>query len=143
MNIKLREKKRKKRIIKYNKMNLKLNLLLLICLINLNKSLKVPNPLNELFHNIFIENDYSTLVRPTVNATNRISRVETELKLLQIDLDEKYQELISTAWIEMTWFDGRLTWNPDDYDGITEITVDVNRIWVYLFYNHYPKLKTL
>ena len=128
MNIKLREKK--KRTIKYNKMNLKLNLLLLICLINLNKSLKVPNPLNELFHNIFIENDYSTLVRPTVNATNRISRVETELKLLQIDLDEKYQELISTAWIEMTWFDSRLTWNPDDYDGITEITVDVDRIWV-------------
>ena len=130
MNIKLREKK--KRTIKYNKMNLKLNLLLLICLINLNKSLKVPNPLNELFHNIFIENDYSTLVRPTVNATNRISRVETELKLLQIDLDEKYQELISTAWIEMTWFDSRLKWNPDDYDGITELTVDVNRIWVII-----------
>jgi hypothetical protein len=123
-----------RRISKYNKMNLKFNLLILLLLINLNKSLKVPNPLNELFHNIFIENDYSTLVRPTVNATNRISRVETELKLLQIDLDEKYQELISTAWIEMTWFDSRLTWNPDDYDGITEITVDVDRIWVINYY---------
>jgi hypothetical protein len=123
-----------RRISKYNKMNLKFNLLILLFLINLNKSLKVPNPLNELFHNIFIENDYSTLVRPTVNATNRISRVETELKLLQIDLDEKYQELISTAWIEMTWFDSRLTWNPDDYDGITEITVDVDRIWVINYY---------
>ena len=30
-----------------------------------------------------------------------LTHVNTELKLLQIDLDEKYQELISTVWIEM------------------------------------------
>ena len=88
------------------------------------------DPLKELFKKIFIDNDYATFVRPRLNKSKRITRVETELKLLQIDLDEKYQELISTAWIEMTWFDDRLKWNPDDYDGITEITVDVDRIWV-------------
>jgi hypothetical protein len=88
------------------------------------------DPLKELFLKIFIEKDYSTLVRPTLNATSRLTRVETELKLLQIDLDEKYQELISTAWIEMIWFDNRLTWNPDEFDGITEITVNVDKIWV-------------
>ena len=102
------------------------------------------NPLNELFNNILFKNDYSTLARPIVNSTNKITRVETELKLLQIDLDEKYQELISTAWIEMTWFDDRLKWNPDEYDGITEITVDVDRIWVniyiYLLYEFGSKL---
>jgi len=102
------------------------------------------NPLNELFNNILLKNDYSTLARPIVNSTNKITRVETELKLLQIDLDEKYQELISTAWIEMTWFDNRLEWNPDDYDGITEITVGVDKIWVnvyiYLFYEYDSKL---
>jgi hypothetical protein len=91
------------------------------------------NPLNELFNNILFKNDYSTLARPIVNSTNKITRVETELKLLQIDLDEKYQELISTAWIEMTWFDNRLEWNPDDYDGITEITVGVDKIWVNIY----------
>jgi hypothetical protein len=90
------------------------------------------DPLKELFLKIFIEKDYSTLVRPTLNATSRLTRVETELKLLQIDLDEKYQELISTAWIEMIWFDNRLTWNPDEYDGITEITVNVDKIWVHI-----------
>ena len=94
------------------------------------------NPLNELFNNILFKNDYSTLARPIVNSTNKITRVETELKLLQIDLDEKYQELISTAWIEMTWFDGRLKWNPDDYDGITEMTVDVDKIWVNIYQNN-------
>ena len=90
------------------------------------------NPLNDLIHKLLINKDYVILVRPTLNATSRLTRIETELKLLQIDLDEKYQELISTAWIEMTWFDSRLTWNPNDYDGITELTVDVNRIWVLI-----------
>ncbi len=102
------------------------------------------DPLKELFKKIFINNDYGTFVRPRLNTSNRKTRVETELKLLRIDLDEKYQELISTAWIEMTWFDNRLEWNPDDYDGITEITVGVDKIWVnvyiYLFYEYDSKL---
>ncbi len=94
------------------------------------ENFKSDNTLSDLFLKIFIERDYSNSVRPTLNATSRLTRIETELKLLQIDLDEKYQELISTAWIEMIWFDNRLTWNPDDYNGITEITLDVNKIWV-------------
>ena len=92
------------------------------------------NPLNDLIHKLLINKDYAILVRPTLNATSRLTRVETELKLLQIDLDEKYQELISTAWIEMIWFDNRLIWNPNDFDGIKEITLDINKIWVNHFY---------
>ena len=93
------------------------------------------DPLKELFKKIFIDNDYATFVRPRLeNSSNRITRIETELKLLQIDLDEKYQELISTAWIEMIWFDNRLIWNPNDFDGIKEITLDINKIWVNHFY---------
>ena len=91
---------------------------------------KIKNPIQDLFHKIFTENEYSALARPIISTTNTITRIETELKLLQIDLDEKYQELISTAWIEMTWLDNRLEWNPKDYNGITEITISVDRIWV-------------
>ena len=39
------------------------------------------------------------MLRP--HDSDGITRVFTELKLLQIDLDEKYQELIATVWIEM------------------------------------------
>jgi hypothetical protein len=42
------------------------------------------------------------MLRPHDN--NGITHVNTELKLLQIDLDEKYQELIATVWIEMVIF---------------------------------------
>lgn len=55
--------------------------------------------LDKLFVKIFETEDYNTMLRPHDN--NGITHVNTELKLLQIDLDEKYQELIATVWIEM------------------------------------------
>jgi hypothetical protein len=39
------------------------------------------------------------MIRP--HDINGLTNVNIELKLLQIDLDEKYQELISTVWLEM------------------------------------------
>ena len=46
------------------------------------------------------------------------------------DLDEKYQELISTVWVEMSWVDERLSWDPDAFNGIKEITLSVDKLWV-------------
>jgi hypothetical protein len=71
---------------------------------------------------------YNKLVRPVNNLTG-LTDVHTELKLLQINLDEKFQELISTVWIEMSWADDRLVWNASDYDDISEITLPVENIW--------------
>ena len=39
-----------------------------------------------------------------------------------------------TPWIEMIWFDNRLKWNPNEFDGIKEITLDINKIWINYFY---------
>jgi len=55
--------------------------------------------LERLFDRIFLNEDYNNLVRP--EDMNGLTQVQTELKLLQIDLDEKYQQLISTVWLEM------------------------------------------
>ena len=55
--------------------------------------------LEKLFDRIFLDEDYNSLVRP--ENEDSLTQVATELKLLQIDLDEKYQQLISTVWLEM------------------------------------------
>ncbi len=55
--------------------------------------------LDKLFIKIFHADEYNQMLRP--HNINGLTRVNIELKLLQIDLDEKYQELISTVWIEM------------------------------------------
>jgi hypothetical protein len=55
--------------------------------------------LDQLFIKIFHTDEYNQMLRP--HNINGLTHVNIELKLLQIDLDEKYQELISTVWIEM------------------------------------------
>jgi hypothetical protein len=44
--------------------------------------------------------------------------------------DEKYQELVSTVWMEMSWVDQRLRWDPTEFGNITEITLPVSKLWV-------------
>ncbi|RMZ97987.1 neuronal acetylcholine receptor subunit alpha-2-like [Brachionus plicatilis] len=85
--------------------------------------------LEKLIDKIFKVNHYNLLVRP-VEKESGLTFVATELKVLQIDLDEKYQELLSTVWIEMTWTDSRLSWDPKMFDNITEITLPISQIWV-------------
>ena len=30
----------------------------------------------------------------------------------------------------MKWYDNRLSWDPDDFNGIKEITLPVSKLWV-------------
>ncbi len=48
--------------------------------------------------------------------------------------DEKYEKLVSTVWLEMTWDDVRFKWDPADYDNITEITLPASKLWVMNFF---------
>ena len=65
----------------------------------MNAKSKNMSSLERLFDRIFLNEDSNNLVRP--EDMNGLTQVQTELKLLQIDLDEKYQQLISTVWLEM------------------------------------------
>ena len=48
--------------------------------------------LEKLLNRIYVDGDYNNEVRPFNQGDQ--TKVETELKLLQIDLDEKYQQLV-------------------------------------------------
>ena len=56
-----------------------------------NKSSNNRLSLERLLKRIYIDDDYNSEVRPF--GSNDLTIVETDLKLLQIDLDEKFQEL--------------------------------------------------
>ena len=62
--------------------------------------------LPKLLKRIYIDDNYDNELRPF--GQDDITKVETELKLLQIELDEKYQKLVSTVWIEMVKFNLKL-----------------------------------
>jgi len=52
-----------------------------------------------LLKKIYIVDNYNNEVRPFDEGDQ--TKIETELKLLQIDLDEKYQQLVYTILIQI------------------------------------------
>ncbi len=42
-------------------------------------------------------------------------------------------------WLEMTWNDTRLAWDPLKFNNLTEITLPFNKVWVIINY----KVKSL
>ncbi|XP_030643585.1 neuronal acetylcholine receptor subunit alpha-7 [Chanos chanos] len=86
---------------------------------------------NELMTN------YNRLERPVLNDSAPIV-VELGLTLLQIiDVDEKNQVLITNAWLQLSWNDVYLTWNPDNYPGVQNLRFPSSQIWTpdILLYN--------
>ena len=45
-----------------------------------------------------------------------------------IDLDEKNQIMTTNIWLSLYWHDTYMTWEPEDYGGIT-----VNKMYLQLF----------
>lgn len=53
------------------------------------------------------------------------------LKLEQIvSLDEKNQIMTTSSFIGIYWYDTRLSWNPNDVNGIEEIQIPVKSVWI-------------
>ncbi|XP_033632820.1 acetylcholine receptor subunit alpha-like 1 [Asterias rubens] len=74
--------------------------------------------------------------RPLVNSSKAV-HVTIRLRIDQIvEFDVSKQQLTVNGWLEMTWKDEYLVWNPDNYDGVNEIFVSESDIWI-------PKLKLL
>ncbi|PIO76186.1 Cation transporter family protein, partial [Teladorsagia circumcincta] len=46
-----------------------------------------------------------------------------------IDVDEKNQVLTTNLWLEMKWFDSKLTWDPAKYGGLRTLHIPSDLIW--------------
>jgi hypothetical protein len=40
------------------------------------------------------------------------------------------QILTSQAWLKIIWNDPRLAWDPEEWDGINEISLDASQLWI-------------
>ena len=81
-----------------------------------------------LMKNLF--NDHQPMVRP-VKYDYQAVNVTFNMRLFQlIAINEKEQVMEVAAWIRQFWMDSKLRWNPHDYNGITEINVPPEVLWV-------------
>ncbi|XP_061873817.1 neuronal acetylcholine receptor subunit beta-3 isoform X2 [Colius striatus] len=73
---------------------------------------------------------YQKWVRPVENSNNTI-KVLFGLKISQlVDVDEKNQLMTTNVWLKQEWIDHKLSWNPEEYGGITAIRVPSESLWL-------------
>ncbi|XP_005997427.3 acetylcholine receptor subunit gamma [Latimeria chalumnae] len=74
--------------------------------------------------------DYNSNLRPAENEGDIIN-VTLKLTLTNlISLNEIEEALTTNVWIEMTWRDYRLQWNPHEHHNITCLRVPSKMVWL-------------
>ncbi|XP_044133590.1 5-hydroxytryptamine receptor 3A-like [Bufo gargarizans] len=73
---------------------------------------------------------YNKGVRP-VQDWRKATDVYVDLFIYAILAVEEKEQLITTyIWYHQSWFDEFLTWDPEEFDNVTKISVPVSWIWV-------------
>uniref|UniRef100_A0A8C6UHJ1 5-hydroxytryptamine (serotonin) receptor 3B n=1 Tax=Neogobius melanostomus TaxID=47308 RepID=A0A8C6UHJ1_9GOBI len=84
--------------------------------------------LNQLTRSLL--RNYNNGVRPVHNWTTTTT-VSLDLVLQSVlDVDGKTQTVTTSIWYKQTWTDEFLVWDPEDFDGITELSLSSDAIWV-------------
>ncbi|XP_013406738.1 neuronal acetylcholine receptor subunit alpha-10 [Lingula anatina] len=82
--------------------------------------------------------DYDKNARPVANSSDNVT-VRLDMALHQLfDVDERNQLLHTNAWMRVKWWDNKLTWDPANYSGLTEVVLDVALLWIpdIMLYNN-------
>uniref|UniRef100_A0A665X1X9 Cholinergic receptor, nicotinic, beta 4 (neuronal) n=1 Tax=Echeneis naucrates TaxID=173247 RepID=A0A665X1X9_ECHNA len=73
---------------------------------------------------------YNPLIRPAVNRTERVT-VKLQVSLAQlISVNEREQIMTTNVWLTQHWVDYRLSWDPDQYEGIDKLRIPSRHIWL-------------
>jgi len=73
--------------------------------------------------------NYNKLVRPVVNVTDAVT-VRLKLKLSQlIDVNLRNQIMTTNLWVEQSWMDYKMCWDPAEYGGVDMLHVPSDHIW--------------
>ncbi|XP_020502931.2 5-hydroxytryptamine receptor 3A [Labrus bergylta] len=75
-------------------------------------------------------NDALQIMRPVKNWKNPTTVGLDMLIFGILNVDEKYQTVESHIWIQMSWKNEYLSWNPSDFCGINMLTVPKSRLWL-------------
>ncbi|XP_070558946.1 neuronal acetylcholine receptor subunit non-alpha-2-like isoform X2 [Ptychodera flava] len=105
-----------------------LNVAFLITIIHCGIRASDVSPFSRLSRDLL--QDYDTDVLPVKNATDALALGFVVCLHRIDDMDEKQQMITLTAYINQRWQDKFLSWNPEDYDGITEIRFPADKVWL-------------
>uniref|UniRef100_H2ZA04 Uncharacterized protein n=1 Tax=Ciona savignyi TaxID=51511 RepID=H2ZA04_CIOSA len=81
---------------------------------------------------------YDNKVRPS-DSYNKSVKVVFKLFFNQLlDVNEVNQKMETKFWVYHKWIDPRLTWNPDNYEGLEYMYLPITNIWLpeFVLYNN-------
>ncbi|KAF6018766.1 hypothetical protein EB796_022911 [Bugula neritina] len=72
------------------------------------------------------------LVRPpAADGSNKATNVSLSYNQIVVhEVDDSNGYISVSMWESMVWTDKRLSWKPDDYDGVDKITIPPSYIWL-------------
>uniref|UniRef100_A0A7E4UWC0 Neur_chan_LBD domain-containing protein n=1 Tax=Panagrellus redivivus TaxID=6233 RepID=A0A7E4UWC0_PANRE len=74
--------------------------------------------------------NYNRFRRPALSPQDAIT-IKLKLRLSQIiDLHEIDQIMTCSVWMKQVWFDQKLSWNPQNYGGVSVLYVPYEMLWV-------------
>uniref|UniRef100_A0A672YZL4 5-hydroxytryptamine receptor 3B n=1 Tax=Sphaeramia orbicularis TaxID=375764 RepID=A0A672YZL4_9TELE len=73
---------------------------------------------------------YNCGVRPVHNWTTPTTVYMDLILQSVLDVDGKTQSITTSIWYRQIWTDEFLVWDPEEFDGITEISLSSDAIWI-------------
>uniref|UniRef100_A0A8C2YXH0 5-hydroxytryptamine receptor 3B n=1 Tax=Cyclopterus lumpus TaxID=8103 RepID=A0A8C2YXH0_CYCLU len=73
---------------------------------------------------------YDCGVRPVHNWTSPTTIYIDLILQSVLDVDGKTQSITTSIWYRQIWTDEFLVWDPEEFDGITEISLSSDAIWI-------------
>ncbi|XP_036411181.1 neuronal acetylcholine receptor subunit beta-2-like [Megalops cyprinoides] len=73
---------------------------------------------------------YNKLIRPATNRSEQVT-VQLMVSLAQlISVHEREQIMTTNVWLTQEWQDYRLTWVPEEFDGMQKVRLPSKHIWL-------------
>ncbi|XP_050986504.1 neuronal acetylcholine receptor subunit beta-2 [Labeo rohita] len=102
----------------------------LFCILAIVKSSDGADTEERLVEHLLNPAHYNKLIRPATNGSELVT-VQLMVSLAQlISVHEREQIMTTNVWLTQEWQDYRLTWSPDEFDGMKKVRLPSKHIWL-------------
>ncbi|XP_028650700.1 neuronal acetylcholine receptor subunit beta-2 [Erpetoichthys calabaricus] len=101
-----------------------------LCLLSILKKGLAADTEERLVDHLLNPSRYNKLIRPATNGSELVT-VQLMVSLAQlISVHEREQIMTTNVWLTQEWQDYRLTWNPEEFDGMLKVRLPSKHIWL-------------
>ncbi|KAJ8287933.1 hypothetical protein COCON_G00005920 [Conger conger] len=103
---------------------------MLFCVLAIVKSSLAADTEERLVEHLLNPAHYNKLIRPATNGSELVT-VQLMVSLAQlISVNEREQVMTTNVWLTQEWQDYRLTWVPEEFDGMLKVRLPSKHIWL-------------